>query len=73
MACWTLITQLIAGTIRLPEGMKLWIPCLFYGSWFLWALAAFAATRSYQLHTSNLDNGIINVSDEVESINSNNS
>ena len=53
MACWTLVSQLVMGTISVPEGMKIWIPCLFYISWFLWAIAAGAATRSYQLRSSN--------------------
>jgi hypothetical protein len=52
MACWTLVSQLVMGTIRVPEGMMLWVPCLFYGSWFLWAIAAGAATRSYQLRSA---------------------
>lgn len=52
MACWTLISQLMSGDIRMPDGMKLWIPCLFYCSWFLWAIAAGAATRSYQLRSA---------------------
>jgi hypothetical protein len=52
MACWTLVSQLMMGTISVPEGMKIWIPCLFYGSWFLWAIAAGAATRSYQLRSA---------------------
>lgn len=51
-AFWFMVTQSIAGTARLPEGMKFWIPCLFYSSWFLWAIAAGAATRSYQLRSA---------------------
>jgi hypothetical protein len=51
MACWTLISQSMKGSINVPEGMKVWIPCLFYISWFLWAIAAGAATRSYQLQS----------------------
>jgi hypothetical protein len=51
-AFWFLVTQSITGTARLPEGMKFWIPCLFYSSWFLWAIAAGAATRSYQLRSA---------------------
>ena len=31
-----------------------WVPALFYGSWFLWAIAAAAATRSYQLRSAAL-------------------
>ena len=51
-ACWSVVTQLIAGTLSAPEGMKIWVPCLFYCSWFLWAIAAGAATRSYQLRSA---------------------
>ena len=29
-----------------------WVFALVYGSWFLWAIAAGAATRAYQLRTA---------------------
>jgi hypothetical protein len=48
-ACWSLVMQLVAGSDRGPRGIATWIPGLFYGSWLLWAMAAGAATRSYQL------------------------
>jgi hypothetical protein len=67
-ACWSVVTQLIAGSLSAPEGMKIWVPCLFYCSWFLWAIAAGAATRSYQLRTAGLADVIISVADEGESI-----
>jgi hypothetical protein len=51
-ACWSLVTQLVMGGNRGPEGMAIWVPCLFYGSWFLWAIAAGVATRSYQLRSA---------------------
>jgi len=51
-ACWSLVSQLIEGNAKGPEGMALWVPCLFYGSWLLWAIAAGAATRSYQLRSA---------------------
>ncbi len=51
-ACWSVVTQLIEGSLRGPDGMKIWVPCLFYSSWFLWAIAAGAATRSYQLRSA---------------------
>jgi hypothetical protein len=49
-ACFYLVTRLIAGDTDL-EGIANWVPGLFYGSWFLWAIAAGAATRSYQLRS----------------------
>jgi hypothetical protein len=50
-AFWSMITKLVeAGDIGL-KGMATWVPCLFYISWFLWAIAAGAATRSYQLRS----------------------
>jgi hypothetical protein len=55
-ACWSLITKLVSGAdLDLEGGIKFWIPCLFYGSWLLWAIAAFAATRSYQLRSDSLE------------------
>jgi hypothetical protein len=63
LACWFLVTQLIAGTLRAPEGMKIWVPCLFYSSWFLWAIAAGAATRSYQLRSAITPDILSNVTD----------
>ncbi len=52
-ACWSLVTKLINGNPGL-EGIANWVPCLFYGSWAFWAIAAGAATRSYQLRTAGL-------------------
>jgi hypothetical protein len=51
-AFWTMITKIGSHNFSGPIGMSMWVPCLFYTSWFLWALAAGAATRSYQLRTS---------------------
>jgi len=34
------------------NGIAFWVPCLFYGSWFLFAIAVGAATRSYQLRSA---------------------
>jgi hypothetical protein len=67
-ACWSVVTQLIAGSLSAPEGMKIWVPCLFYGSWFLWALAAGAATRSYQLRSVSLADSFVMVDEDGESI-----
>jgi len=50
-AFWMIITSLIKGGAEGPEGMAGWVPLLFYSSWFLFALAIRAATRSYQLRT----------------------
>ena len=51
-ACWSLVSGLIgAATIRASGASPAWVFALFYGSWFLWAIAAGAATRSYQLRT----------------------
>ncbi len=50
-ACWSLVTRSAEGNTGL-QGIAFWVPCLFYGSWFLWAIAAAAATRSYQLRTA---------------------
>jgi hypothetical protein len=53
-ACWVLVTMLASG--RDPGtrdiGMAVWVPCLFYSSWFLLAIAEGAATRSYQLRST---------------------
>ena len=51
-ALWALISTSASGADPGLEGMALWVPSLFYGSWFLWAIAAGAATRSYQLRSA---------------------
>jgi hypothetical protein len=51
-ACWSLIRALLTGSDRGPAGIAVWVFGLFYGSWLLWAVAAGAATRSYQLRTA---------------------
>ncbi len=45
------ILGLIPLAVDWSEGISFWVPCLFYGSWFLWAIVAAFATRSYQLRT----------------------
>jgi hypothetical protein len=53
-ACWSLVTKLaVSGDLGL-RGIATWVPGLFYGSWLLWAIAAGAATRSYQLRSATL-------------------
>lgn len=52
-AFWSLVTKLVTGEdIDIEVGIKIWVPCLIYGSWLLWAIAAGAATRSYQLRSA---------------------
>ena len=51
-ACWKLVTTLVGGDDPGLEGIAIWVPGLFYGSWLLWAIAAGAATRSYQLRSA---------------------
>jgi len=52
-ACWAFVTGLVNGDID-SGGMATWVFGLVYGSWFLWAIAAAAATRSYQLRSAHL-------------------
>jgi hypothetical protein len=49
LACWSLTTKLVTGIDLGLNGIASWVSCLFYSSWFLWSIAAGAATRSYQL------------------------
>ena len=50
-AFWSLVVGMIGGDADFGA-MAAWVFVLFYGSWFLWALAAGAATRAYQLRTA---------------------
>ncbi len=52
-ACWSLVSALVAGETG-SGGIATWVFGLFYGSWLLWAIAAGAATRSYQLRSAAL-------------------
>jgi hypothetical protein len=53
LACWVLFKAIASGSdVVGVDGMAFWVPCLFYGSWLLFAIAAGAATRSYQLRTT---------------------
>jgi hypothetical protein len=54
-ACWSLVRALAAGANPRLGGIALWVFALFYGSWFFWAIAAGAATRSYQLRSAGDD------------------
>jgi hypothetical protein len=53
-AFWALVTMLASGGYIGTDGIEIWVFCLFYGSWFLWAIAGGAATRSYQLRSASL-------------------
>jgi hypothetical protein len=53
-AFWSMITMIVSGEVQTIKGMATWVPCLFYTSWFLFAIAAGAATRSYQLRTASI-------------------
>jgi len=53
VACWSLVSGLIHGDADFGA-MYGWVFGLFYGSWLLWAIAAGAATRSYQLRSAAL-------------------
>ena len=53
-ACWALVTAIATGGDTGFEGIETWVPALFYGSWLLWAIAAAAATRSYQVRSAEI-------------------
>jgi hypothetical protein len=47
-ALWSAVSALAGGGAAGSEGIQTWVFALFYGSWFLFAMAAGAATLSYQ-------------------------
>jgi len=51
-ACWVMVKTLASGGDTGPKGIAIWVFCLFYGSWLLFAIAEGAATRSYQLRSA---------------------
>lgn len=51
-ACWTMLSTFARGGGSGADGIEVWVFCLFYGSWLLWAIAGGAATRSYQLRSA---------------------
>jgi hypothetical protein len=53
-ACWVMVTTLASGRDTGVKGIAVWVPCLFYGGWLLFAIAEGAATRSYQLRSAAL-------------------
>ncbi len=57
-ACWALVNALLFGGGSPSVGIATWVFGLFYGSWLLWAIAAGAATRSYQLRSARAADGL---------------
>ncbi len=53
-AFWSIVTVLVGGGDAASQGIATWVFGLFYGSWLVWAIAAGAATRSYQLRSGAL-------------------
>ena len=51
-AVWAFVRTWLKGGGHVHGGIAGWVFGLFYGSWFLWAIAAGAATRSYQLRSA---------------------
>jgi len=51
-ACWALVIALFGDRDPGPRGIAIWVFGLFYVSWLLWAIAAGAATRSYQVRSA---------------------
>jgi hypothetical protein len=53
-ACWVMVATLASGRGNGSNSIATWVFWLFYGSWFLFAIAEGAATRSYQLRSAAL-------------------
>ena len=51
-ALWSFVSALTSGGDTGSSDIELWVFGLFYGSWFIWPIAAGAATRSYQLRSA---------------------
>lgn len=51
-AFWSFVSTLANGGDTGTGEIELWVFGLFYCSWFLWAIAGGAATRSYQLRSA---------------------
>jgi hypothetical protein len=51
-ACRSLVSAWLRRADLGLSGIATWVPALFAGSWLLWASAAGAATRSYQLRSA---------------------
>ncbi len=50
-AFWSFVSASAGGSDTASGEIEFWVFGLFYGSWFLWAIAGAAATRAYQLRT----------------------
>ncbi|MBI3748611.1 MAG: hypothetical protein HY262_07180 [Chloroflexi bacterium] len=50
-AFWSFVSAVATGSDLESGGIEFWVFGLFYGSWFLFAIAAGAATRSYQVRS----------------------
>jgi hypothetical protein len=50
-AFWSFVSALATGGELATGEIELWVFGLFYGSWFLWTIAAGSATRAYQLRS----------------------
>ena len=50
-AAWSFLSTVVSGGDTGSGDIAFWVFGLFYGSWFLWAIAGAAATRSYQLRS----------------------
>lgn len=46
--------RVVQGWRLCRRGIAMWVFALFYGTWFLWAIAAFTATRSNQVRSAAL-------------------
>jgi hypothetical protein len=53
-AFWSFVSALASGADIGSGDIAAWVFALFYGSWFLWAIAGGAATRAYQVRTAAL-------------------
>jgi hypothetical protein len=53
-AFWAFVSALATGGDMDTGEIDLWVYGLFYGSWFLWAIAGGAATRACQLRRAPL-------------------
>jgi hypothetical protein len=51
-AFWSILSALATGSDTASGEIAFWVFGLFYCSWFLFAIAEGAATRSYQLRTA---------------------